>query len=472
MRTHKKGLIVITIILTFLIVAPAVIGIGSGLRVDWKNKRLVKTGAIFLEINRQNALVFLNGELKTKSFTLPFISRKLIQNLIPKDYKVEVMKEGFQPWTKNVIVEEGKTTELKAVLLFPTRPQIETLATNLLNGEILFDDGQIYYLALSESEPNKTALITYNPSSQEKLQEILPLPKSFFLQETLAFFLTAGKDLVFNLINEYFLTIPSPEGQHVKISWPSVDEINQLIPHPLNSRAFYVIAGNRVYFSEIGPNQPEQPFMPAKIGGFAIKDNTIYTFDSTSGALQRWNLLTHQFEGNIAVMDSKNYEDEIWFQIILGRDESEITLLGKNTHQLFIINPEGKNFKKAEERVSSAIFSKDDELIYWQNDPEQARLWVLHLKKKSSEPPKEEGHIDLIGEYSSEILQVTPYEYKGETPYLIVSADKKIFATELDTRNPINKALIVNEPANNFILYENIIYFADQTGNLKRVKLK
>ncbi len=49
-----------------------------------------------------------------------------INSLEPKEYDVEIIKEGFIPWKKRLKINEGFVTEVKATL-FPAIPTIYPL---------------------------------------------------------------------------------------------------------------------------------------------------------------------------------------------------------------------------------------------------------------------------------------------------------------------------------------------------------
>jgi hypothetical protein len=468
MKKTKKRIILSTTVFLFLITTSIILAIGFGWRIDLINKSIVKTGAIFIETNQPNASIFINGKLKTTSSRLPFISGRLIQNVIPKDYYIEVTKPGFQPWIKNIMVEAGLTTELKNVLLFTENPQSKTLNENLLSTGLTFNENQAFYI---KQNPKQETFLLVNLNLESQIQTQYTLTQTIELTKNGEIkTLTADKNPVFKANNDYFLMDTEAKITFRKIAWPTIKEIHQLIPHPLNQAAFYITSADKVYFAEIS-GSPERLFSSSQIADLKIKNNTIYTFDNASGALQRWDLLTHQFEGNITTLETNQYSPGAKFEIILGDNELELAMIEKSSGELFILDNETRKLRRLEQEVTSAIF-KDDKIIYWQNQNNTSRLWVMYLKNKEIQPRKTSGHIDLIGEYESPILKIAPFIYKNRVPYLIVGTEDKIFTTEIETREPINTAELFGKPINDFIFYQSDIYLIDKGNNLISVKIK
>src|SRR3989344_2475410 len=110
MTKKTRNLLFIILALLFLIVAPLTVFYSLGWRIDWNNKKIVKPGILYFKVWPRGVQIYINGVLKKK--TDFFFGSALIENLIPKKYKVEVKKEGFQVWNKNLEISEGMATEL------------------------------------------------------------------------------------------------------------------------------------------------------------------------------------------------------------------------------------------------------------------------------------------------------------------------------------------------------------------------
>ncbi len=82
-----------------------------------------------MKIAPKQAGIYLDEKLEEK--TDFFFGSVLIENLLPKKYKIEVKKTGYFTWEKTLEVREKEVTEAKNVVLFPENPNF-----NILSGGI------------------------------------------------------------------------------------------------------------------------------------------------------------------------------------------------------------------------------------------------------------------------------------------------------------------------------------------------
>lgn len=127
---------IFTIITLMVIIAATGVAIflAKGYTFSAKERRILGTGILTVSSVPDSASVFLDGHLTTATNTT-------IASLAPKNYDVKVVKEGFIPWQKQVVVKEGLVTELK-ITLFPAMPTIYPLTFNGIQNPILSPDGE------------------------------------------------------------------------------------------------------------------------------------------------------------------------------------------------------------------------------------------------------------------------------------------------------------------------------------------
>lgn len=132
--------------ISFLIIAPLAILFARGLRFDFSQKKIIKTGALVVKTDPRGAEIILNG--KKISNTTPMIKRLLL----PKEYVLEIRKSGYQQWKKRITVFGQDVTYVpsyreKIFLLRENEPP-QTIATSTLPfsakndsiGEYVFSD--------------------------------------------------------------------------------------------------------------------------------------------------------------------------------------------------------------------------------------------------------------------------------------------------------------------------------------------
>lgn len=105
----------------FVAVLAIVIGYARGYRIDIENRSVKSTGIISTTSFPKAAKIFVNGELKgvtDTNITLP-----------PENYLVEIKKEGYTSWSKNINLKGELVINVDPVL-FPINPSLSPL-TNL-----------------------------------------------------------------------------------------------------------------------------------------------------------------------------------------------------------------------------------------------------------------------------------------------------------------------------------------------------
>lgn len=129
MTQGARRLIFYGLVLVFIFIAPATILYATGYSFDWEKRQLVKTGAFYFKSLPKGAQIFINGELKDT--TPAFIDR-----LLPHQYLIEISKDGFWPWKKNLSIqslsgtETPLVTEARNILLIPKNPEISLVLNN------------------------------------------------------------------------------------------------------------------------------------------------------------------------------------------------------------------------------------------------------------------------------------------------------------------------------------------------------
>lgn len=108
--------------------------VAKGYRFSPKTGGLTGTGILSVNSLPDQASVYLDGHLVTAT-------NANINSLIPKDYNVKIIKEGFIPWEKQIDVREGLVTEIKAAL-FRSIPTVYPLTFNGVEQAVLSPDEQ------------------------------------------------------------------------------------------------------------------------------------------------------------------------------------------------------------------------------------------------------------------------------------------------------------------------------------------
>ncbi len=117
MEKKKRIFLFLIFVFLFFVLTPLAICYSLGYRIDIKNRKIVKTGGIYLKAKPPGAKVFLNKKYKGK--TSPIFGTIFIKNLFPQKYEIRVEKEGYFAWEKKLKVKEEKVQRAIHIILIP-----------------------------------------------------------------------------------------------------------------------------------------------------------------------------------------------------------------------------------------------------------------------------------------------------------------------------------------------------------------
>ena len=127
MTKKTRMVLFLSLLVLFFLIVPLIVFYSQGYRYDFENKKITQTGGLFLKVVPRQVEIYIDNKLKKK--TDFFFGSILIENLLPKKYKIEVKKEGYYPWEKSLEIKERQVTEAKNIILFPENPNFTVAAT-------------------------------------------------------------------------------------------------------------------------------------------------------------------------------------------------------------------------------------------------------------------------------------------------------------------------------------------------------
>ncbi|KKW41749.1 MAG: hypothetical protein UY92_C0014G0074 [Candidatus Magasanikbacteria bacterium GW2011_GWA2_56_11] len=104
--------IMLGLFLVFFTFSPAVILYTAGYRFSWQDKAIKKTGVISLDAEPTDAEVLINGIAVKGKMPLRLANRA------PGSYRLVIRREGYIPWSTDIVVASNQTTFIKDVRLF------------------------------------------------------------------------------------------------------------------------------------------------------------------------------------------------------------------------------------------------------------------------------------------------------------------------------------------------------------------
>ncbi|MFH1186994.1 MAG: PEGA domain-containing protein [Candidatus Levyibacteriota bacterium] len=144
----RKQLLVPLSILSFLILATIIVVLfGKGYRLNFEQGKpdLSGTGLLVVTSIPDGAQVFINDHLTTATDNTI--------NLAPKSYKVKIVKEGYFPWEKTLVIKSEVVAKADA-LLFPSAPKLESITNTGVESPVM--DPTQTKLAFTVATPSAT----------------------------------------------------------------------------------------------------------------------------------------------------------------------------------------------------------------------------------------------------------------------------------------------------------------------------
>ncbi len=115
----------------FFIIGIAALFYSNGWRFDLETFSVNKLGGIYFEKIPDGAQLTI--EKMDLQFNPGFFkSSVLIANLFPKTYTAHAVKDGFQPWLKQISVQPSLVTEIDPIIMLPLKPA----STTLISGKV------------------------------------------------------------------------------------------------------------------------------------------------------------------------------------------------------------------------------------------------------------------------------------------------------------------------------------------------
>ena len=411
MTYRIRTILFLSLLILFLIIAFLTVFYSMGWRFDWKTRKITQPGIFYFKIWPRSVQVYLDGELKDK--TDFFFGSILIENLLSKEYEVEIKKEGFHAWKKTLEIKKGEVTETKNIVLIPENPNF-TIITNEVNDFFFSPDGK--KIVLKESWPASRISPEASEGWSLKLFEIDKNVKSHLINEgdILARHSPKGEGGSKNEVQLFDLKF-SADSNKVLLELGIEEKINYYLleidesPPVLTSLGFL--------------EWPEQAFLDSateleNVITFFISNKDIYYLDTTGFVFknqERLNLIPFE------VKEETEYEITVLNSYVFLQENSI----------LYIFDRDKKSFEKFFEPIKGFKSSPDFQKMVYFNDYE---IWVLFLEKKYDQPQKEAGEKLFITRFSEKIDNLFWYT----SHYLIFNVGDKIKVVEIDDRDKIN----------------------------------
>jgi len=446
----------------FFLITPFIVLYSQGYRIDWNLKRIIKTGGFYFKVWPEGAQVFIDGKFQKKT---GFLSNSVyINNLTPKEYKVEIKKEGFQTWQKNLEIKENWVTNSDIVILIPENPKFVNLSQKVEG--FFFSPDQRKLIIKEDNNKGWNLKIIEFPSfpNQEKYPENnlfsgfqsadVELLDLKFSQDSNRILLTTKEK---ENARYWILELQFPLQEQTPDDLISLDflgnETEEVSFNPQDIQKIFFIRKTSLFNANIVTKIVDLNPLLKNVISYEISGSDLFRI-SSDGFLFKTDLAG----GNEEKLNSDPFplKKDGKYQIYI---KSPYFFL-KEDEVLYILKPDSTSFEKISEPVSDVKFSPDGKKMLYFNNYE---IGVLFLEKKESQPPKEDLENLFLTRLSEKIDQVSWLN----SNYFVFTVGNKTKISEIDDRDRVNiyDFAEFNSPKIFFNQFDKKLYILSE-GNL------
>ena len=437
-KRTRTGLFLLSV-LAFLVFAPSLVLYSQGYRLDLRNKKLTKTGGLYLKVLPKNSEIYLDGQFKKKGDFL--FGSALIDNLLPRDYLVEVKKEGYVPWQKRLMVNPAGVTEAKNVILFPGKISLQDsfqTLTTAVNGSQFWVSPSERKIVLEKADNQGWYLTLFDLPS--RVEEILLKERSLAKKGGvsllgLSWSADSQKIVLQTALNEqekHFL-LDLQQKPFAMTSLDYLGTVDKLDFAKSDANKFFLLQDGQLSAGDFTA-KTTQP-LAENVLAFAPGSNQVF-FLNQDGFLNSSDGTTIQkiSQQPLAVKPETSYE--------LTSAGSRVFL--KEGEKLWWLNSE-KNFAEIASAVQDFALSPDKTKLCFLNSSE---IWVLFLEDLLGQPARKAGGKIMLTRFSERIKNA----FWLTDDYLVFQTGDAIKATEIDDRDQLNLTDLAQTPDSVFFL--------------------
>ncbi|MDD5431299.1 MAG: hypothetical protein PHP03_03715 [Candidatus Pacebacteria bacterium] len=430
MTLKVRRLVTISFIILFLLIGGFLIFYSTGLLIDLKNLTLSRSGAIYLEAQTKDIQIKI-GKEKLQLNPGLFKDGILVTNLLPKNYKVEASKEGYQNWTKNIYVKPSLVSRTYPIILLP----------NDWSAELIYKDVAGFWTGKKYSAWKTSSGKLFINGKKAAGTDL----KNWLYGDNSALTYDSAE-------KSYFVVNPDQNNAALNISLIfnnlAATELNssaKIFPHPYDQKKLILNSAGEIYVLDFSNFKLET--LNEKNSSVALAQNKELFIIKKTG-LYSYNLATKSkkvISSKITALPEKMEvsSDGLTLAFLSGE---KITLINTASLESTVISSSAKYFK----------FSPDGKKIAFWEDSGEIRVYFLAEQQKWSD--KKSGDYASLGYY--QLDQSHPFDWHSGSAHLLIKFPEKTYLLEIDDRQPINQQIInlkmddyQYNPANNFVYF-------------------
>jgi len=435
MTKRSRTILFLILTLLFLFTAPTVVLFSQGFRFDWETKRVTQVGAFFFDVSPSRARISVDGTPIGE--TARFIGSSLTKNFLPKTYTVQISKEGYHTWEKNLEIKARQVTEAKNITLFPQNVSFRVLKENIVDYwkasnqneaiiQMSFEDEwtlslwdferDLAYEFYRGSKTNRdSARIEWAPDASKIIVEITSDRNTQITIHILNRTLLGAETIEPGDINMIDLDFLGQNIERISFSPDSSDQLI-LIKQGRNSPILYL--ADYVQQELLDP-------IAQNVMEFTTRDQTLIWLDNTGTIWQKdiSSSLPAEALNSIPLSIQPNGTHEIFF--------IDNTVYLKQEKNLYQFDSQVQNFQIISIAAQEVILSPDRKKFALTNGSE---ISIYYIANETEQPQHEAGDQIFLTRFSKKVdnlIWINDY-------YIGFTLGETIKIAEIDNRDRIN----------------------------------
>lgn len=393
----------------------------------------------------------------------------LIGNLLPKNYYIEIEKDGYQVWQKNIEVKPALVSKITGVILVPNKTEKQLLplpgklSNFYFNGreELIFQNENGFYYNQKDAPVKLRGdkFISWNGDGN-----------AFITKDSVKnvyYFYKSGDLSKFFNVTAAFNNLKK-------------DAIREIVFHPADSDKLIVKAKNGLYILDIIRLKLETASEDDLIA-WTVQNPNIYYLKALKPenagtpenyGIYSFNLILKNESLIYKFKTDDNFQPQADLKIY--SDNGKTMIIKEDNDVLVIDVPSGK-LERIGIPADSAVFSPDKQKIVFAAAGK--KIIVYFLTDAVEELGKNKGDSITLDFYSQNSSKIKNVDWYKDSNHLLVEysdaqGQSRIDFTEIDSRSPINRyelaqgeKMSYNPQSNSlYFVQKNSLYFLDLTS--------
>jgi len=386
--------------------APLIILYSQGYRFDLQNRQLTQTGGFGFKAEPKQVEIYIDGKLAKKTDFV--FGSALVENLLPKRYKIEVKKEGYLTWEKNLEIKEREVVEIKNIILFPENINFAILTKGVEGFWFSPDEKKIILVEEDLSSSLSSLPEGSSELETEKNGESWAL-KLYDLEKNIKSHLISEADV--NQKGANFLNLEfSEDSKEIYLDIETAEVLSD--SKTKNQKKTFILK-----LDETPPRLTEKKITPSPENIVTSKkyNQDVYYLDN-AGYVFKNELRIN--ETPFPVKTETEYALEIF---------SDFIFLTAKGQTLYLFSPETKSFENFFEQINDLKISPDrKKLAFFSN----SEVWLLFLRDEGIKKTGEKLFLVRLSEKIGDVFWLNP-------DYLALNSGSKLKIVEIDERDKI-----------------------------------